>query len=84
MEYRDPPDTRALEEAAEKSATNDILLNARAGDTEFVIGDRVAHSIMGEGVVTAIDDKNGAYTVKFDILPTERKISFRAKLKKSD
>ena len=33
-----------------------------------------------DGVIVEVDLAQGAYVVQFDILPTQRRISFRAKL----
>ncbi len=61
-----------------KSATE--LLSDIAADVHFSSGDRVRHPIMGDGEVLEIDEKNGAYMIKFAALQTPRKISFKAKL----
>lgn len=45
---------------------------------KFEIGQRVRHDIMGGGVIEAIDRERMAYVIKFDMLPTPRKINFRA------
>ena len=45
------------------------------------VGDRVRHDIMGNGVIEDIDEERMAYVVKFDELPTTRKINFNANLK---
>ena len=82
LERRNEPDRELLREATERHATSDRLLRARAGQTVFSVGDRVRHSVMGEGTVLGIDDRAGAYVIRFDILPTERKISLRARLER--
>ncbi|MBE5785442.1 MAG: DNA helicase UvrD [Clostridiales bacterium] len=74
-------DTRLTEEAFRHIAVSEKLLSPAAGE-RFQAGDRVKHDIMGEGTVTAVDESKNAYAVKFDILPTERRISFRAKLER--
>ena len=80
---REPePDEALLREAAQAAAQSEKLLAAREGTTEFSVGDRIRHSVMGEGEIVGVDDRQGAYLIKFDILPTERKISFRAKLER--
>ncbi len=74
-------DDRLKEDAFRHIAVSEKLLAPAAGE-RFRIGDRVRHDIMGEGTVTAVDEGKSAYTVKFDILPTERRISFRARLER--
>lgn len=61
-----------------KSATE--LLSDIEADISFKTGERVRHPIMGDGEVLEIDEKNGAYMIKFEALRTPRKISFKAKL----
>ena len=39
---------------------------------------------MGRGVIVSVDTAKNAYVVKFDDLPTERRISFKARLEKLD
>ncbi len=44
----------------------------------FHIGDKTNHRIFGEGVIEEIDLKEGVATVKFDRLPTSRRIALKA------
>jgi DNA helicase-2/ATP-dependent DNA helicase PcrA len=46
------------------------------------MNDRVEHKIMGKGTVIEIDETKHVYTVKFDDIPTPRKMSFKAPLNK--
>lgn len=46
------------------------------------IDDRVEHGILGKGTITEIDETKHVYTVKFDDIPTPRKMSFKAPLVK--
>ena len=48
----------------------------------FEEGQRVRHSIFGEGTVTCVDMDKGAHIVVFDGIGTPRRISFKAKLEK--
>jgi len=50
----------------------------------FSAGDRVLHSVFGEGTVTGLDEEHRCYKIRFDRLPTERTISYRVKLKKAE
>ncbi len=47
----------------------------------YAAGDRVLHPVMGKGTVIGIDSALLAYVIRFDGIPTERKISFRIELK---
>lgn len=46
--------------------------------------DRVSHGILGKGEVVEVDTTKHVYTVKFDDIPTPRKMSFKAPLVKID
>lgn len=46
----------------------------------FAEGDRVRHSVFGDGTVRSIDYGRRAYLVEFDRVKTPRAIAFRAKL----
>lgn len=53
-------------------------LTAQTQELRFVIGQRVMHDIMGGGMVVDIDRGRMAYVIRFDSLPTPRRINFRA------
>lgn len=46
----------------------------------FSVGQRVKHMNFGDGTIIGIDEEKSAYVIKFDILPTSRKLAFKAKL----
>lgn len=51
---------------------------------QFVVGDRIEHPVFGKGEILQTDPLNRIHTIRFEQLKTERKISYRAKLKKID
>lgn len=53
-------------------------LTAQTQELRFVVGQRVMHDIMGGGMVVDIDRGRMAYVIRFDSLPTPRRINFRA------
>lgn len=53
-------------------------------ELEFEPGNRIEHPAFGKGTILQSDPINKVYTIHFDRLQTERKISHRAKLKKLD
>ncbi len=71
-----------VREAKWRINDSEARLFAHSGALPFGIGDRVVHSVMGAGEVVDIDQNAAAYVIQFDILPTERKISFKVKLQK--
>lgn len=46
----------------------------------YPVGSHVLHGILGEGEIVAIDEKKKAYVIRFSSLPTNRSISFHARL----
>lgn len=73
-------DARLLRDAFRHIEASERLLAPAEERAPFQPGDRVRHAIMGDGVIMEVDLAQGAYVVQFDILPTQRRISFRAKL----
>jgi len=53
----------------------------RAG-SQFAEGDRVCHEVLGAGTILEIQQEKSSYTIRFDSVPTPRRISFKVKLKK--
>lgn len=74
--------THELDDSLIKDATWQIIssenrLQAKTSELPFQAGDRIVHSIMGAGEVIDIDRSLSAYVIKFDLLDTVRKISFK-------
>ncbi len=76
-------DTRLLRDAFRHIEASERLLAPASEQAQFQPGDRIRHAIMGDGVIVEVDLAASAYVVQFDILPTQRRISFRAKLVKA-
>ena len=75
------PEKSLVERARLEIGWNEQSLPGEEG-REFAPGDRILHSVMGAGTVVGLDEKRGAYLIRFDILPTDRLISFRARLQR--
>lgn len=75
------PESLVREAHIAAGRTDSVIGDAREG-FPFAPGDAVIHPVMGRGRVTAIDEINLAYVIKFDAIPTPRKISVRAKLER--
>ena len=82
IEYTSPLDEGLIRETREYIKMKDTFLEDEREKKAFEPGQRVRHSIFGEGTVTDIDTKKGAHIVLFDDMDTTRAISFRAKLEK--
>ena len=76
-------DTRLLRDAFRHIEASERLLAPASEQAQFQPGDRVRHAIMGDGMIVEVDLAASAYVVQFDILPTQRRISFRATLAKA-
>ena len=79
LDYTAKPREGLIPAAKAFTARAEQQLRERNAPT-FAEGQRVRHSIMGDGTIQAVDTENGAYTVNFDRLDTPRQISFKAKL----
>ena len=77
-------DARLVDDARRTIRASSASLEASAGNQSLQPGDSVLHSILGRGVIRSVDTIKNAYVVQFDSLPTERRISFRARLEKTD
>ena len=81
MDYSTELDPGLKAEAQRYISSAHNRLKGLSGQQRLNVGDRVRHDIMGNGVIEGIDEERMAYVVKFDELPTTRKINFNANLK---
>jgi DNA helicase-2/ATP-dependent DNA helicase PcrA len=82
LQYTSELDPRLISDAKLSAETNEKMLELRTIGPSFGPGDRIVHSIMGAGEILDLDRDSSAYVVKFDSLPTARKISMKAKLER--
>lgn len=90
LECSHSPDARLLADARDTIALSNHRLvhpanvaNAsQSASHDLQPGTRVKHTTFGPGVIEAIDQDGNAWLIRFDKLPTARKISFRARLEK--
>ncbi|MGI6191998.1 MAG: ATP-dependent helicase [Christensenellales bacterium] len=68
--------------AAERRSTLSEKTMRELSSPNFSVGDRILHPVMGAGTVVGIDSSLLAYIIRFDDIPTERKISFRIQLER--
>ena len=81
MDYSTELDLALKAEAQRYISSAHNRLKGLSRQQRLNVGDRVRHDIMGNGVIEDIDEERMAYVVKFDELPTTRKINFNANLK---
>jgi len=80
LNYTDELDPRLVDEALSVYRRKEMSLEDTNGEELLKIGDRVRHFIMGEGVITGINEQKKAYVIQFDGIKTERLISIHTKL----
>ena len=74
----DPPLTEGLiGRARSRIQTEELLLPENMERELLPAGSRVTHKVLGEGTILKVDAAKGAYTVRFDGMPTPRVLSFR-------
>ena len=81
MDYSTELDPALKAEAQRYISSAHNRLKGLSRQQRLNVGDRVRHDIMGNGVIEDIDEERMAYVVKFDELPTTRKINFNANLR---
>ncbi|MGN0712665.1 MAG: 3'-5' exonuclease, partial [Anaerovoracaceae bacterium] len=82
LEYDRKPADTLVEQARSFVESKDRFLTDEEGQTAFAPGQRVRHSIFGEGTILEIDLERQAWIIRFDGLQTPRTLTFRAKLEK--
>ena len=74
------PEGNLVREAKDYIDCSQQRLSAEDRATIFPVGQRVRHTLFGEGTVVAVDSDHSAHVVQFDDMSTPRRISFRGKL----
>ena len=69
-----------LDNARGYIAMSERTLRGSADAAAFRPGQRVRHSILGTGTVLEPDEAKQAWLIRFDGLPTPRRICFRSRL----
>lgn len=83
LEFSNPPTEVQMQQARSAYGFTDKWIADMSAAPEFSVGDRVVHSVFGEGEIQDIDRKKRAYIIQFDSLPTARALSFRVKLERA-
>ena len=83
VEYTAPPRDRLIRDAREYITASEKFLPEEERKGEFEPGQRVKHAVLGAGTIVGTDTEKQAYLVRFDMLETPRRISFRVKLEKA-
>lgn len=83
LEFSNPPTEVQMQQARSAYGFTDKWIADMSAVPEFSVGDRVVHSVFGEGEIQDIDSEKRAYVIQFDSLPTARALSFRVKLERA-
>ena len=80
LEHTAPPSDSLISDAKDYIETTIKYMPENLNEIVLPIGQRVRHSVFGEGTVTEIDTDKGAHLIKFDSMDTPRKISFKVRI----
>ena len=80
LEQSGERDDMLLDNARSYIAISERTLRGSEDTAAFRPGQRVRHSIFGTGTMLELDEAKQAWLIRFDGLPTPRRISFRARL----
>ena len=82
LHFTEAPKAGLLKEAKSYIQLVDSHFKRSDDAAVFHIGDRVRHRAFGLGTIQDVDLDQSAYTIRFDDLPTERRLSLRVKMEK--
>lgn len=82
LHFTEAPKAGLLKEAESYIQLVDSHFKRSDDAAVFHIGDRVRHRVFGLGTIQDVDLDQSAYTIRFDDLPTERRLSLRVKMEK--
>ena len=82
LHFTEAPKAGLLKEAESYIQLVDSRFKRSDDASLFHIGDRIRHRAFGLGTIQDVDLDQSAYTICFDDLPTERRLSLRVKMEK--
>ena len=80
LEHTAPPSDSLIRDAKDYIEATVRYMPENLDSIVLPIGQRVRHSVFGEGTVTEVDTDKGAHLIKFDCMDTPRMISFKVKI----
>ncbi|MCF0242219.1 MAG: UvrD-helicase domain-containing protein [Treponema sp.] len=78
LDYETPLSDQFTRSAKSFIDSFDRILESREKTSSLVVGDTITHAILGKGQILEICEEDGAFLIKFENLPTPRKIRFDA------
>ena len=82
LHFTEAPKAGLLKEAESYIQLVDSRFKRSDDASLFHIGDRIRHRAFGLGTIQDVDLDQSAYTIRFDDLPTERRLSLRVKMER--
>ena len=83
LEYTSELPDSLVREAEKYIAGSERAMRELAAEPDFKAGDRIEHFAFGRGTIQEVDRTERAYLVRFDQMPTPRRISFRVRLQRA-
>ena len=80
LEHTQPPKDSLIQDAKEYIEATVRYMPENLNEVVLPIGQRVRHSVFGEGTVIDINTDKGAHLIKFDCMDTPRMISFKVRI----
>lgn len=84
LEFPKTPDEELIKSTEKYIAQNEKTIEEAENAKKLKIGDKINHSVFGNGEILEIDEIKKFFVVKFEGIPTPRKISFKAKLEQQN
>lgn len=82
LDFSNPPSEDLIKRAKNYIEESARIIERVPLDSGLKAGDKVRHAVMGRGEILEIDEIRKFYTVKFEGIPTARRISFKATLER--
>lgn len=80
IDYDEPPAEDLIRDARNYISAKSRMMPEYIQQNIIPIGTRVHHDVFGEGTVVDIDTGKGVHIIKFDMLDTNRALTFKAKI----
>lgn len=84
LEFPNQPDEELIKRTEKYIAQNEKTIEDAENAKKLKVGDKINHSVFGNGEILEIDEIKKFFVVKFEGIPTPRKISFKAKLEQQN
>ena len=81
LDYDEAPAEDLVKDARNYISSRSRLMPENIQQSILTAGTRVHHDIFGDGTVVGSDTGRGVHIIKFDMLDTDRAITFKAKIK---